>query len=65
MSDSRVDAVSLEADFIRSGLALEDDLDLRPDLELARPRDRLFSAVLAPTRPLGLKGYYYRSLLLD
>jgi cyclopropane fatty-acyl-phospholipid synthase-like methyltransferase len=43
-------------------LALEEDLDLTPLLELARPRDRLISAFLTLTRPLRLNGYYYRSL---
>lgn len=55
----RSNAIALAEDH---GLALEDDVDLTPDLELTRPRDRLISAFLALTRPLGLDGYYYRSL---
>lgn len=43
-------------------LTLEEDVDLTPDLELARPRDRWISAFLTLTRPLRLNGYYYRSL---
>lgn len=43
-------------------LELEEDTDLTPELELARPRDRLISAFLSLTRPLRLNGYYYRSL---
>jgi cyclopropane fatty-acyl-phospholipid synthase-like methyltransferase len=43
-------------------LTLEEDVDLTPDLELARLRDRWISAFLTLTRPLRLNGYYYRSL---
>lgn len=55
----RTNAVALARNH---GLELEDDVDLTPRLELARPRDRLISAFLTLTRPLRLNGYYYRSL---
>jgi cyclopropane fatty-acyl-phospholipid synthase-like methyltransferase len=45
------------------GLVLIRDLDLTPELELRRPRDRLVSAVVAAGRLLPLTGEYWRSLV--
>jgi hypothetical protein len=55
-----VDQVAAAA--AQHGLVLEDDLDLTPDLELRRPRDRFIAAMVAAGRPLRLRGEYWRML---
>jgi cyclopropane fatty-acyl-phospholipid synthase-like methyltransferase len=46
----------------KHGLALADDIDLTPHLELRRPRDRFIAALVAAGRPLRVNGEYWRML---